>query len=211
MSIEAWKYLETEKKKKEFSEKKEKEARRKILAEERKKWEVREHVKAEEALGKLKDLLKDHNLDLSAKDLKSVEKALSWEELNTDEIEEILNKIDEIENTEWVDKYLSEDSRITKEEYKKALVDDVFRVQIITKLDNALTILAKHVAPDATMWLNLFSWYMAILDKKLIYIQENHIDIKDNLKSIDNKDTKDTKDKKSLWERFLEFLKELTK
>jgi hypothetical protein len=48
---------------------------------------------------------------------------------------------------------------------------------------------------------------MAILDKKLIKIQETHIDIKDNLEEIEEK--RNPKPKKSFWERFINFLKEI--
>jgi len=48
---------------------------------------------------------------------------------------------------------------------------------------------------------------MAVLDKKLIKIQENHIDIRDNLEEVEEK--KHPKPKKTFWERFIALLKEI--
>jgi len=41
--------------------------------------------------------------------------------------------------------------RITSSDYKKALTDDIFRVQIITKIDTALTMLSNQAVPDSSM------------------------------------------------------------
>ena len=186
MSIEAGALAEQEKKKKE-SEKAKKEAQKKVVESAKKQQEVREHAKTDAALSHLKDLIEHHDIELDAKTLKSVEKAVSGQELDTEDIQEILEKIDEIENTEDVEQYLPDDMRITKEEYKQALVDDVFRVQVVTKIDSALTLIAQNINPNANLSLNIFSGYLAVLDKKLISLQENHIDIKDNLKEVDVK------------------------
>ena len=119
MWLESYKYSESEKNKKESYEEDKKKSREKILKQERKKWEIREHIYTEEALIKFKGLLKEHKLNLSSADLKNIEKVVSWEDFNTDEIEYILNKIDEIWNNEDIDKYLPKEKRVKKEEYKK--------------------------------------------------------------------------------------------
>lgn len=209
MSIEAGKLAEQEKKKKE-SEKAKIEAQKKVVESKKRQLEAREHSETDSALSRLRDLIENHEITLDAKTLKSVEKAVAGQELDTDEIEDILEKIDEIENTDDVDNYLPQEVRISKDEYKKALVDDVFRVQMISKLDSALTMLGQQVNPNGWMSLNIFSWYMAMLDKKLISIQENHIDIKDNLKQVDENKWIGTQ-KKTFWERVVEFFKELIK
>ncbi|MCH2189084.1 hypothetical protein MK079_04635 [Candidatus Gracilibacteria bacterium] len=203
MSIEAGALAEQEKKKKE-SEKAKKEAQKKVVESAKKQQEVREHAKTDAALSHLKDLIEHHDIELDAKTLKSVEKAVSGQELDTEDIQEILEKIDEIENTEDVEQYLPDEMRITKEEYKQALVDDVFRVQVVTKIDSALTLIAQNINPNANLSLNIFSGYLAVLDKKLISLQENHIDIKDNLKEVDVKKGIGTASK-NLWERIGEF------
>jgi len=53
------------------------------------------------------------------------------------------------------------------------------------------------------MWMNLFSGYMAVLDKKLITIQENNIDVKNSLQNIEDK--KNPPKKLSFWENIKEF------
>jgi hypothetical protein len=57
--------------------------------------------------------------------------------------------------------------------------------------------------------MNLFSGFMAALDKNLIIIQENNIDIKDSLEKVEN--IKNPKKTKTFWEEITDFFKELTK
>jgi len=169
---------------------------------------LRENLKAEEALNKMKEMVNDEDLELSLDQVQLIKKAVDNNEISQDVVEEILEKIEEIEKTEDVDKYLPKEYRITWEEYKKALTNDVFRVQMIVKIDTALTVLANQVWWESTMWLNLFSGYMAMLDKKLISIQENHIDIKDNLVEIDEQKNPKKEENLSLLERFMKYLKD---
>jgi hypothetical protein len=61
------------------------------------------------------------------------------------------------------------------------------------------------------MWLNLFSGFLTILDKNLIIVQENTIDIKNNLKKIDEKKFWKKEDNRSLLEKIIDFFKEITK
>jgi hypothetical protein len=91
------------------------------------------------------------------------------------------------------------------------LNDDIFRVQLLTKLDSSLTLLANKINPDSAMWLNLFSWFLTVLDKNLIIVQENTIDIKENLKEVDEKKYWKKEDKRSLWQKIKDFLKNLIK
>jgi inorganic pyrophosphatase len=64
-------------------------------------------------------------------------------------VEIIFQKIDEIENIENIDEYLPKEYRITKEEYKNALSNDIFRVQIITKINVALSIIYNQIKPES--------------------------------------------------------------
>jgi hypothetical protein len=66
-------------------------------------------------------------------------------------IKEIFDKIDELDEVKDINKYIPEELRISKEDYLKALTDDIFRVQIITKLDSSLTLIANKINPDSTM------------------------------------------------------------
>jgi len=53
-----------------------------------------------------------------------------------------------VEELKDIDKYLPASLRITKEDYHTALHDDIFRVQTITKLETALTLLSQQINPD---------------------------------------------------------------
>ncbi len=207
MWVEAWIYKDSEDKKKKLDRKTKLYDNKKSVERDRNNKKLREYIKAEEALNKVKDMINDKDLELSLDQVQMIEKVISSDDISEEMVEEILEKIEEIEKTEDIDKYLSKEYRITKEEYKKAINNDVFRVQIITKLDSALTILANHVVWDASTWLNLFSWYIAMLDKKLIKIQDNHIDIKDNLEYVESK--RNPKPELTFWQRLINFIKEI--
>lgn len=201
---------EQNRKKKEKSEKQEKLEKQAILEQEEKKKQIRENEdKTEDVLHKLEDMLEEDLNSLDSRDMKLIKKAIEWWDITKEEIEDILNKIEEIESNEKVDKYLPKEFRITAEDYKQSLVNWVKRLQIITKLDTSLTILAKQINPESSMWLNLFSWYMAILDKNLVKIQENTIDTSDSLKNLEKKKNPPKKENLSLWERFVRFLREI--
>ena len=211
MGVEAWALKDSEDKKKKLDKKQLADREAKQKEKQAKSKEIRENIKADEALNRMKEMVNDEDLELSLDQVQTIEKIISWDEISEETIKEILEKIDEIEDTEDVDKYLPKESRITWEEYKKALTDDVFRIQIITKLDTALTILANQINPDSSAWLNLFSGYMAVLDKRLIKIQENHIDIKDNLKEVEENRLWKKEDNRSLWQKIIDFIKETLK
>jgi hypothetical protein len=89
------------------------------------------------------------------------------------------------------------------------MTDDIFRVQTLTKLDTALTVIWQQVVPDASSGVNLFSWFLSVLDKNLVILQENTIDVKDNLTEIHEK--KFSEPHLSLWTQFVNFIKDLFK
>ncbi len=209
MNVEAWKYSEQEKKKREKSEKEKKKEKMKILKEMKRKKEIQEINKTEEFLKKLKDLIVDESHKLADRTRDVIEKAISEDIITKEEIENILEKIEEIESTEDIDRYLQKEDRITSEEYKKALSDDEARVIVMKKLNNALTILYRYTNSGDLTWLNLFSWYLAILDRKLVMIQENHIDIKENLEEVENKVNPKLEEKLNFWQRFIKVFKEI--
>ena len=142
----------------------------------------------EETLEKLDFLKKLVSKKIISKE--TAEKLKDWKSINEKEIIKMFNKIDEIEDIKNVDKYFSKQYRITKEQYLKALENWVYRVQTITKLDIALIILSEQINSDSSFWLNLFSGFLIVLDKNLILLQENNIDIKTSLEEIwkDNKE-----------------------
>lgn len=204
MSIENWFLKEDEKKKKELSEKEIQESNKKRLEYKKTKEKISTQVDTEESLMNLKDLVE--KWIISKETAKNI---IDWENIDEEVIQEMFNKINEIEDIKDIDNYLPAELRITKEEYKQALNDDIFRVQTITKLDSALTLLANQINPESAMWLNLFSWFLTVLDKNLVKVQENTIDIKDNLKEIDKKKNINKNWNISIWRKILEFLKEL--
>lgn len=195
-----------ERKKAELSEKEVKDNQKKILEHQKVKEKIRTEVQAEEDLMNLKDLVEKWVISQD-----TAEQITDWMDLDEETIQEIFDKIDEIEEIKDVDQYIPEDLRITKEDYSKALQDDIFRLQTITKLDSALVILANKITPDSAMWINLFSWFLTVLDKNLIKVQENTIDVKDSLKEIDEKKHGKKEDNRSLWQKIIDFIKEVSK
>ncbi len=132
-----------------------------------------------------------------------------WDFIEKEEIENIFNKIEEIEEIKNIDKYLPKEFRITKEEYIQAIESKIYRIQIITKLDLALNFIVQEINPwDFTWWINIFWSFLTMLDNNLKIIQENTIDIKDSLSKIDKSKSRD---KKTLWQKILDFIKELFK
>ncbi len=137
-------------------------------------------------------------------------KIVKWEKISEEEIKEIFEKIDEIEEIKDIDNYLPPELRISKDDYIKAVNDDIFRVSIITRIESSLAILSNQIIPDSVTWMNVFSWFLAVLDKNLVKIQENTIDVKDSLKQIDEKKWL-LKNEKTMWLKILDFLKEIFK
>lgn len=136
-------------------------------------------------------------------------KILSWEQITSEEIKEIFDKIDEIEDIKNIDDYLPRSLRITREEYIKAVKNDIFREKTITKLNTSLVLLSNKINPDSAIWLNLFSWFVNVLDKNLIRVQENTIDIKNWLRKIDQEKNLSKEDNRSFLQKIIDFIKEL--
>ncbi len=204
MWIESWALNEQEKKKRKLSEKEIQDNLLKTLEHQKVKEKISVEIEAEEELINLKELVEK---GIISKDV--AEQIIDWENIWEEAIKEIFEKIDQIDEIKDIDKYIPEELRITKEDYSKALTDDIFRVQLLTKLDSSLTLLANKINPDSAMWLNLFSGFLTVLDKNLIIVQENTIDIKENLKEVDEKKFWKKEDKRTLWQKIKDFLKEI--
>ena len=173
MNFEAWKLKEEEIKKKKLSEKEKTFDKKNNLDLKNKQEKLQKLEQTENNLNSLKDLLEDWKLDYTTSQL--VENITQHNEISEDQIQEIFDKIDEIENNDAISKYLPEETRITKDDYQKSLKDDIFRTQTLTKLSTALTILAQHANPNSGMWLNLFTGFMAVLFKRIILIFKIHL------------------------------------
>lgn len=139
----------------------------------------------------------------------TVKKVISWEEITNNEIKDIFEKIEELENNENIWKYLPIKLLITKKQYTRSLNDEIYRKNSILKLNKSLSILSKQFSTNSYLWVDVFSWFLYILDKNLITIQEHTIDIKDSLEAIDKKVIKKYDKKLSLFERIIKFLKKL--
>lgn len=205
MWIESGALNEQEKKKKELSEKELKNNELKNIEHQKVKEKISVSIEAEENLLDLKELIEKW---IITKDV--AEKIIDWQDIWEDTIKEIFEKIDQMDEIKDINKYIPDELRVTKEDYSKALTDDIFRVQLLTRLDSSLTLLANKINPDSAMGLNLFSGFLTVLDKNLIIVQENTIDIKENLKEIDEKKFWIKKDTISLWKKIIYFIKELT-
>jgi len=206
MPIEAWSLKESENKKKKVTEKEQQENSKKITEHHKIKEKIWVEIEAEENLLDLKELVKSGVISKE-----TAEKVVFWDDIEDDIINEIFEKINEIEDIKDVDKYLPKELRITREDYVKALHNDIFRVQMLTKLDSALTIISWQINPDSAMWLNLFSWFLTVLDKNLILVQEHTIDVKDSLEEIDEKKFWKKIDNRKFWQKIIDFIKEIVK
>ena len=206
MSIEAWNLKEQENKRKKISEKEKKQVLKKQVEFKNTKEKISTKIEAEDEMFKLKELIES---GIITKDI--AEKVVNNQDIDEDIIKEIFEKIDKMEEIKDIDKYIPNELRISKEDYSKSLTDDIFRVQTLTKLDTALTLIANKINPDSAMGLNLFSGFLTVLDKNLILVQENTIDVKDNLKEIDEKKFWKKEDNRRLWQKIIDFLKEIMK
>ncbi len=111
----------------------------------------------------------------------TAEAIVSGEDLDPHEIEEIFTKIDEIESTHDIDRILPKDYRVSRDEYLVAMRDSGARASTLSKIDSALAYIYASVNPNPLSVLNFFGGFMAALDKNLVRVQENTIDIKRSL------------------------------
>ncbi|NVP17699.1 hypothetical protein HUU51_03190 [Candidatus Gracilibacteria bacterium] len=158
----------------------------------------------------------EHNLDYLKNMLnkgvvshETAKKIIEGIQISREEIKDIFEKISQIEEIKDIDKYIPKEYRISQEQYFKALNDDIFRTQIITKLDFSLALLSRQFTNETSSGLNLFSGFIGVLDRNLITIQENTIDIKSGLKRIKEGENKTIK--LPLWKRIINFIIELFK
>jgi inorganic pyrophosphatase len=86
---------------------------------------------------------------LSKDEIKELKQIVENIDISEDEVEEILEKIEELEDIEDIDSYLPKEFRITTDEYKQSLIDDIVRIKTLTKLNTALTILSEQVNSDS--------------------------------------------------------------
>ncbi len=115
----------------------------------------------------------------------TVEHIIAGTELNSAEIREIFEKIDEIEQVANIEEILPAQFRITKEAYLAALEDPMVREQVLTTLNGALDTLYLQTHSHATGIVTLFTDIFGLLSEKhktITKIQGNVIDMKRSVK-----------------------------
>lgn len=106
---------------------------------------------------------------------------LTTGEINGPEIELIFDKIAEIENIDTIDKILPAHLRLTKDEYIAAIADPKARAPALATLDVALQYLFESTNSQVHSPLDFFYSFFTMLNKNLVIVQENTIDIKRSL------------------------------
>jgi hypothetical protein len=163
---------ESEKKSKEKSEADKKAEIKDTLERRKDKEKLIQKLDKDKKLAFLKSMVER---DLIA--TKTAEAIVSGKELDAEGIEEIFQKIDEIESTHDIDRVLPKTLRLSKEEYVQALHDAKARAAALTKIDGALGHIYRSANPNPLSALHFFGGFMLALDKTLVRVQENTIDI----------------------------------
>lgn len=136
-------------------------------------------------LEKLKVLIEEWLIDPNV--LQSIDKWLELDEKSIQQIisgidiHEIFDKIEEIEDVKWIDDILPKHLRVNKQEYLMAFDSNEQRINLLIKIDDALTHLYMNSTRAASWHIRLFTSFMHLLDRKLIFVQENMISIKRSL------------------------------
>lgn len=180
MTIESGVYSENERKKRELTEKERQKERKKIIEAEKTKEYIKTEIETEEKLYWLQELVEAGYIDKQM-----VEQIIQGESIEQEAIQEIFDKIDQISDVENIAAILPSNLRITKQEYLDALSDKDLRELAIWKLESALWFLSDMINPDSIWAMSLFSSFFTLLDKNLILVQENTIDVKKKLLEID--------------------------
>ncbi|MDR0860833.1 MAG: hypothetical protein LBO09_07895 [Candidatus Peribacteria bacterium] len=113
------------------------------------------------------------------------DKQISHEEfhevLSKLDIQQLFDKLEEIEKADHIDEIIPKALRVTKKEYQQALQDPTKRGEVVQKLDQNLQIIHNQVSGGFSLHGNMFSTYTYLLSQKLTMIQENLIDLKQPL------------------------------
>lgn len=194
-------FNDQEKKQREFNEQEEKEKIKKKLEFSKEKTEIIDKIDAQKELTYLKSLVERWLISVNV-----AKNIIEWKDLNNSQIEEILEKIDEIEEIKDVDKVLPKELRITKEEYLAALWDTESRQQAMKKLHWALDYIYHTVHPE-DVWIVDISWIILLLNQNLVKVQDRTIDIKRNLEWIEKQQNPTKEEKKGFFTKLINLLK----
>ncbi len=172
-------FIQDEENKKSLERKKKTESKKQQEQNEIVEKKKRKKIETEENLSKLKEMIRDGDMDTSA--VNFIKDIARDGVIDSEEIQDILWKIDAIHTNPEVSRYLPEELRITRDEYLQALKDEEKKQIVLWKVENALWHLANQVSSGRKIGFNIFATMALILNKNLVVIQENHIDIKRNL------------------------------
>lgn len=177
---EAWKLKENEKKLKEKSKKAELEAEKNQIKFKEKKEKIEISETTWELLLELEELVVEWVITAD-----TAKKINAWEVLTKDEINDMFEKIKQIENIKNIEDYIPKNLIVSKQEYTKAINDKEERKNVLKKLNNTLSIVADNITGTPVPAINIFANFIELLDKNLILIQENTIDLKNTLEKVD--------------------------
>jgi len=111
-----------------------------VLEFEKTQKRIRERIKTKEEIDRLRDLVESWIITKERANL-----ILSWENLNTLEIKEIIEKIDELSAIDFEKKILPRGFKITKEEYLEAITNFEKKKILLGKIDEALDYIYKNM------------------------------------------------------------------
>ncbi|MDR2540927.1 MAG: hypothetical protein LBD11_04000 [Candidatus Peribacteria bacterium] len=127
-------------------------------------------------------------------DQTSFEEIVEDKKISKEEFQEVLDKVDvqqlfeklkEIEKAEDIDAVVPKELRVSKDEYQQALQDPIKRDAVLQKLDQSLDNIHHRITGGVSLHGNMFATYTYLLSQKLIPVQENIIDLKQPLSSDD--------------------------
>lgn len=106
--------------------------------------------------------------------------------LDTRKVQEVLQRIAEIEDMDDIDYLYPKEFRISGDEYIRALSDEEIRVQLIARMDRWLLYIYENLQLGwvGNHGLITLTGGAVFLHQDLVSIQEHTIDIKKNLKNI---------------------------
>lgn len=176
----SWAFQENENKKRKKNEKVKSSEKEKILKYRKQKEKIQKTVEAHDELNHLRELIESGVVSQNA--IEHIEQIAQDPTLEDKEVREIVLKIQEIHENEYMQKYIPKDLFLKKEDYLRALTNPQFAEKVLAKVNEVLWILAQHINPTSRAGINIFaSFALFLVDKKLIQAQENHIDIKYSL------------------------------
>ena len=139
----------------------------------------------DEIKGKLVDMKFElENAGIDGKIVDEISQIIETGKVSKEEVEEIMEKIDEILKLNEKKKQIPQELVFTKKEYLQALQDEKARKQLLKKIDKILDFTADKLQPADNVFL-LFGYYF-LLDKNIQVIHDNCIDVKENLEKLED-------------------------